>query len=201
VTKPNDLEAILYAFAVESNHDRSTLERYLKQYPELAEELIDLSSELRLGEALGPSPASKTADTGWEAAWQDFLACKPREAFSQRTVDLFALFRGEAFVRLADALNVPRSFLTAFRDGLVTVSSIPERFVQRFAQATNASVESVRECFARARPTALGARAFKSEEKPSHQGQKTFREFVQSTEMTEEQRQLLLQDCNDDGLD
>ena len=46
MTRPTDREAILYAFAVEANHDRNTLERYLKEYPELTADLIDLTSEL-----------------------------------------------------------------------------------------------------------------------------------------------------------
>jgi hypothetical protein len=199
VTKPNDREAILYTFAVEANHDRNTLVRYLRQYPELAEDLIDLSSELRLGEALGPSPASATADTGLGAAWQEFLACKPQDACRDQVANPFARFRGETFVGLAEALNVPRSFLTPFRDGLVTVASIPEHFIRRLAQAMDASIESLRQYFADPRP-GLVARAFKSDGKPSHQGQKTFRELVESTEMTDEQRQLLLQDFIDDGL-
>ena len=41
-------EDVLYAFSVEPKHDRQTLENYLRRYPELAEELIDLSHELRL---------------------------------------------------------------------------------------------------------------------------------------------------------
>jgi len=41
-------EDVLYAFSVEPKHDRQTLENYLLRYPELAEELIDLSHELRL---------------------------------------------------------------------------------------------------------------------------------------------------------
>lgn len=75
----NDREAILYAFAIEASHDRETLERYLRQYPELAGDLIDLASEIRLGEAFGPSPTSATADTGAEAARKDFLAAKAPE--------------------------------------------------------------------------------------------------------------------------
>jgi hypothetical protein len=39
-------EAVLDAFAVESEPDRSTLERYLRLYPEYAAELVDLSREL-----------------------------------------------------------------------------------------------------------------------------------------------------------
>ena len=199
MTKPNDPEAILYAFAVEPNHDRNTLERYLRQYPDLTDDLIDLASEFRLGDALGPSPLSMPPDTGGEAAWQEFLACTPHEACSNKAANPFARFRGETFASLADALNVPRSFLTPFRDGLVTAGSIPERFVRRLAQAMNASVESLRQYFADPQP-GLVARAFKSDGKPSHQGQKTFRDLVESTEMSDEQRQLLLQDCDDDGL-
>jgi hypothetical protein len=61
------------------------------------------------------------------------------------------------------------------------------------------SVESLRRYFEAPQPGAV-ARAFKSDGKPSHQGQQTFRELVDRTEISDEQRQLLLQDCDDDGL-
>ena len=156
MTRPTDREAILYAFAVESSHDRNTLERYLRDYPELAEDLIDLTSELRLSEALGPSPTSAAEDIGVEAAWREFLACKPQESSSNKAMNPFALFRGEAFARLADVVNVPRSFLTPFRDGLVAAASIPDRFVRRLAQAMNASVESLLQYFADPQPVRRG---------------------------------------------
>jgi len=40
------LESVLDAFAVESEPDRLTLERYLRLFPEYANELIELSCEL-----------------------------------------------------------------------------------------------------------------------------------------------------------
>lgn len=199
MTKPDDREAILYAFATEPSHGRDTLGRYLKQYPALAEELIDLASELRLGEAVGPPPAGAADDPGLEAAWQDFLGCEPQQACASEPVNPFARFRGAAFVGLAQALNVPRSFLTAFRDGLVEPSSVPDRFVRRLARATDSGVDSVRAHLARPQPAPLGL-AFKSDGKPSRQGQTTFRELVRDTPMTDEQRQPLLLDCADDGL-
>ena len=155
MTKLTDREAILYAFAVEPNHDRNTLERYLRDYPELAEDLIDLTSELRLSEALGPSPAIDAADTGAEAAWQEFLTCKPQETCSAPAANPFARFKGPTFAALADAVNVPRSFLTPFRDGLVAAASIPEAFTRRLAEAMGASVESLQAYFA---SPAAGAR-------------------------------------------
>lgn len=196
---PNDREAILYAFASEASHDRSTLERYLKEYPDLAEELIDLSSELRVSEMLASQPARDEADPGLEAAWKEFLGCKPQSAPSSGAVDLFARYRGAAFVKLADALNIPRSILMALRDGLVDASSIPKGFIRRFAEATETPVDVVRPSLAHAleTPTAL---AFKSDTKPSHRGQTTFRKLVQSTEMPDEQRLPLLRECDEDEL-
>lgn len=198
MTKPTDRETILYAFAVEANHDRNTLERYLRGFPELAEDLIDLTSELMLSEALGPSPAD-VADTDTEAAWQEFFACGPQETCVAQAPNPFARFKGQAFADLADAVRVPRSFLTPFRDGLVAAASIPEAFIRRLADAMGASVDALQTYLSAPQPGHV-ARAFKSAGKPSHQGQTTFRELIDSTEMSDEQRRLLLQDCNTDGL-
>lgn len=200
MSNPYDREAILDAFAIEPSHDRSTLERYLRRYPDLAEDLIDLSSELRFANAPAPAPVGPVPDPGLEAAWQELLACKPQAATCGETVNPFATFKGAAFVKLAKALNVPREFLTPFRDGLVTAASIPQAFTRRFAEATRVPVEAARGYFARAEPE-TPALAFKSDVKPSHQGQMTFRELVQATEMTDEQRQILLRDCDADGRD
>ena len=71
----DEREAILYAFAVEAKHDRTTFERYLRQYPELSQELTDLLSEIRLDEAAGTNAAGSTV-RDWSASWQRFRACK-----------------------------------------------------------------------------------------------------------------------------
>ncbi|MDB5310690.1 MAG: hypothetical protein JWO38_4892 [Gemmataceae bacterium] len=68
-----DRESVLYAFAIEANHDRSTLERYLSEYPDLAADLIDLSFELRLNETPPAGTAVNPADPGAEAAWKEFI--------------------------------------------------------------------------------------------------------------------------------
>lgn len=197
MTKPTDREAILYAFAVEANHDRNTLERYLGEYPELAADLIDLTSELRLSEGLGHSPA-EVPETGTEAAWQEFLACGPQGACVATVSNPFARFKGQAFADLADAVNVPRSFLTPFRDGLIAATSIPMAFVRRLADAMGATTDALQAYFLAPQPGPV-ARAFKSKGTPSHQGQTTFRELVDSTEMSDEQRRILLQESNADG--
>jgi hypothetical protein len=199
MNKPTDPEAVLYAFAVEASHDRSTLERYLKQYPELAEELIDLSSELRLNETLPSEPTSGQADLGLDGAWKEFLGCKPEQPATSGAADLFGRYKGQAFVNLATTLNIPRSILTALRDGLVDPASIPKGFISRFANATTTPFNTVKESLSRSQEASV-ALAFKSDVKPGHQGQTTFRKLIQNTEMTEEQRLLLLRECDEDEL-
>lgn len=195
----DEREAILYAFAVEAKHDRTTFERYLRQYPELSQELTDLLSELRLDE-VGGSLAADTATRDWSVSWQRFRSCKPNPATIAVAVSPFERFRGAAFVSLARTLNVSRSFLTAFRDGLVVASSIPDSFVSRFANATGLTAEAVRTFFSQP-PTVLLGRQFKANNTPAHQGQKTFEELVRASDMTEEQQRTLLEDDHNHGLD
>jgi hypothetical protein len=192
-----DRETVLYAFATEPTHDRATLERYLKQYPDLSEELVDLSAELRLNETLEKSPADVLPDTGAQAAWEEFISCRPTNAAGAKIIDLFAQYRGPAFAALAQSLNVPRSILTALRDGLVMPSSIPTGFIRRFSEATTISIDTVRSSLSQQSHVPVGL-AFKSDAKPTHQGQTTFRELVLRTTMTDEQRSLLLHECDKD---
>jgi hypothetical protein len=198
VINPDEKEGVLYAFAVEPSHDQTTLERYLRQYPELAEEIVDLLSELRLGEVYRPEFSAMVPDLGADAALQEFLACGPQQGCITEAPNPFARFFGIPFVELADTLNIPRSFLTPFRDGLVVAASIPSPFVQRLAKAMDATIETLEAHFLTSRPGPI-ARAFSSQETPSHQGQATFRELIENTEMSDEQRRLLLQDIDADG--
>jgi CRP-like cAMP-binding protein len=197
---PTDREAILYAFAIEPSHDQQTVERYLREYPDLSEELVDILSERRLREATGSESLDAVADPHLEEAWERFRHCKPQEVISAQAENPFAAFRGRAFAKLAQALDMPRSILAAMRDGLVQASSIPDRIVQRLAQETGSSNDSLRRYLAKPQPSFLG-RAFKADEKPSYQGQVTFKELLGRTNMSPEQRMRLLEDCKDDGHD
>ncbi len=192
-----DKEHVLYEFAAEPAHDRDTLERYLTRYPELTEDLIDLSAELRLNETLELKPAEALPDPGLQAAWKQFLGSRPAKPPDVQVVDLFAPYKGPAFVALAQALKVPRSILTAIRDGLVTPASVPAGFLRRFAQATAVPVESVRASLL-GESRVHAALAFKSDTKPTQQTPITFRAFVLKTPMPDDQRALLLSECDED---
>jgi hypothetical protein len=193
VIDPKDQEAILYAFAVEPSHDQDTLNRYLAQHPDLANELIDLAFELRLAAAELPDQRPATADPGMQSAWAEFIECAPAKTKPAKAGSFLSKFRGQAFADLASRLKVPRSILTAFRDRLVEPLSVPERFLRRIAAAAESSLQEVREYLSQP-PLIIGTAQFKADKKPALQAQVSFQQLVESTEMTDEERRDLLQE-------
>lgn len=91
---PIDKDAVLDAFAAEPVHDRNTLERYVSEYPELTEELIDLAAELRLSTEFAGAEEGVINDPKLETAWENFLAAGPKPAVTTAVVDPFAQFKG-----------------------------------------------------------------------------------------------------------
>jgi hypothetical protein len=102
-------------------------------------------------------------------------------------------------VNLATALNFPRSILAALRDRHVAPSSVPAWVVRRCAKKMECAVGEFREHLALPQDAST-ALAFKSDDKPSQQGQITFRELVQNTEISDEQRAFLLREHDEDEL-
>jgi hypothetical protein len=62
-------EDLLEQFAMEPEHDRETLERYLRRYPHLAGDLIDLSSEISCNYAPERTDLSKEDKDRIDRAW------------------------------------------------------------------------------------------------------------------------------------
>jgi hypothetical protein len=72
-------EFVLDSFAVESEPGRSTLERYLRLYPEYAGDLIDLSRELSREIYEDDPPLSAADQARIDTAWSQRLWCKDRK--------------------------------------------------------------------------------------------------------------------------
>jgi len=197
-SKDKDLEDVLYAFSVEPKHDQETLSCYLEKYPKYAEDLLDVLHELQFTEALSGVETAPVADPSAQEAWNQFVICKPASEEVSAAETFGEKLRGQSFINLATAMNVPRAFLVAFRDRLVTLASIPEPFVARLAKAGKTETRAVLEYLSLPPQLAVAAQ-FKSDEKPEQQGQMTFKELVDSTEMPDENRQALLKDCRADG--
>ena len=81
---------MLDAFAVESEPGRSTLERYLRLYPEYAGELVDLSRELSREVCDDTAPLSAADQALIDDAWTQHAAAMPAatvDPFAALTVD------------------------------------------------------------------------------------------------------------------
>ena len=177
------LEEVLLAFAVEPVHDRATLERYLERYPAFAEDLIDLSHELRI-RGRGISRAVED-EAKVQRALQQLVAAAPRAQAA--VANPFDAFRGEAFVDLANALRVPRSLLIAFRDRLVITSTVPSAFAARVARAVRTTVADLMRHLDL--PSQLAPQAsYKAEGKPAVADKVAFDSLLKSNGVTEEQK-------------
>lgn len=181
-------ESVLDAFAVESERGRSTLERYLRLYPEYAGELIDLSRELSRATYEGASPLSAADQALIDAAWSQHAKAMPA-----LTADPFVTLTVDEWRGVARGLDVPRQVVTALRERRITFTSIPRRFLRRFAEAARITAQELEASWG---PAQLAvARSFKADGKPTAGEQITFEQVLIDAGVPAEKRaQLLAED-------
>lgn len=184
---PQPEDDVLYEFAMEPKHDRETLDRYLRRYPQRALELIDLSLELLLPDT--PAPREAPVDRNAESAWSKLKSARAAKAAFPAS-DPFRAFQGAAFGQLAKSLRLPKSILMALRDRLIVAGSIPSKLVGKLAELCRSSPRDLQAYFLLP-PTAHPALEFKSDVPPAAQGQVTFRVLVLDSELSPEQRQAI----------
>ncbi|MBP1886536.1 hypothetical protein [Sinorhizobium mexicanum] len=150
---PNDIENILAAFAVEPNHDKETLDRYLTTYPDLRSDLLNLLLELDFDDA---SEIPLDLDSPVVAAsWS---------RFSQITGEPLSAKRFTKDV--ATTIGVKTAVIMQLRDRAVIFASIPKRFLARLAQALGTGIEELTSYLNAPRVLAAGA-SYKADTKPN----------------------------------
>lgn len=180
-------ESVLDAFAVESGPGRSTLERYLRLYPEYAGELIDLSRELSREACDDAAPLSGADQAMIDAAWSQHAAAYP-------AADPFAALTVDDWRAVARSLDVPRQVVTALRERRVSLSSIPRRFLQRFAEAARSTVAQLEASWGPGQPAA--ARSYKADAKPIPGEQVTFEQVLIDAGVPADKRVRLLAEAD-----
>lgn len=180
-------EAVLDAFAVESEPGRVTLERYLRLYPEYAEDLVDLSRELSRAVLENDTPLSGAEQALIDAAWTRHIATQP-------AADPFAALTVDDWRTVAQRLDVPRQVVTALRERRVSLGSIPRRFLKKLAEAVNSSIAELESSWGLSQPAS--ARSYKANSKPDASNQVTLEQVLTEAGVSSEKRALLLEDTD-----
>lgn len=180
------LEDVLNAYAVEQDTSGATLKRYLREYPEYAGALVDLSRELSrlIVETDEPLSAKDTARI--DEAWERHVA-----AVAKPAADLLAALSLAELRTVAERLGVPRQVLAAFRERRVEIASVPQRFLERFTAALNSTIEKLIASLALP-PTPTLARSYKADTKPVAESQVTFERLLIDAGLSAEERAALM---------
>lgn len=179
-------EFVLDSFAVESEPDRSTLERYLRLYPEYAGDLIDLSRKLSR-EIYEDDALLSAADQALiDAAWSQHSKAVPATIS-----DPFAALTVDDWRTVARRLDVPRQVVTALRERRISLVSIPRRFLAMLAEAMRSSVAQLESSWGLAQLAA--ARSYKADGKPALGEQVTFEQVLIDAGVPAERRARLLE--------
>lgn len=189
----DEREEVLFSFAVEPEHDRATLGRYLALYPHLAEDLIDLSLDLRLQRAAAGTSAP--SDEAWvEESWAAFQAsfAVPTAAFA----DPFAAASSEELLALRRTLGVPSGVIQGFSTRLVEIATVPAWIVDRIASGLRTSVDELRG-FMEAPNRLTPGLSYKADGMPaSVEAKVTFEELLTQCRVPEDKRRELLEERN-----
>lgn len=120
-------ELVLDAFAAEPQHDRATLERYLRDYPEHGSALAGLSFELNRTD-LEEGDLDEQDQLAIAKAWSDRVAVR-----SERLVNPLSTLDVSERRDVAKKLGVKMQVLILFRQGGILIDSVPAWFQDKFA--------------------------------------------------------------------
>ncbi len=180
-------DEVLESFAMERHSDGRMLQRYLKDYPEYATQLVDLSQEIFRSDIQVESPLSAQDQMRIDTACSRIQSVQ-----SSVVVDPFADLPVSKLREVALVLNVPRQVITAFRERTVIVATVPKRFLTQLASLVGSSVQDLLNVLAL--PPAQLVRSYKADEKPTEVVQVTFEQLLRGTNLTNEQIEVLLTD-------
>lgn len=178
-------EDVLDAFAIEQNHDKATLERYLQRFPQYAIELAHLSHELSRA-PIEPTELSANDHAAIDDAWQRYSSSP-----SGASTNVFTALQVPQLRQLASKLGVPRQIISAFRDQRVIVSSIPAGFLSRVAETLNTTVDEIRQALIT--PSVISYdRSHKADEKPAKSPPITFEQLLVEAQVSDSERAKLM---------
>lgn len=183
-----DEEEVLLAYSAEPTHDHTTLEHYLREYPDHAQALVACSIELMVGETHS-SEIAEVSDEVVERAWQRFQSAVSLPQ-GESVANPFATLNPAAFKSLAKKLDINNLLLIRLRDRTIDTTTIPLRFVQKLATALDATSEVMMSYLSNP-PAMVSEQSFRSSKKPAVTEQISFTKAVETSQLTQAQQDAL----------
>lgn len=175
---PVSLEEVLEALAAEPQIDRPILERYLRGYPQFADDIIDFSHQAFLFSHEDDGPLMASDQMRIDSALSQF-----HQAAARMAQPVLASIPPERQRALANNLGVPRQVILGFMERAIVASSVPAPFLRRLAQELNDSTEDVFDYLSQPRQTLL--RAAKATDKPRGSEQVPFERMLRDAGVAE----------------
>jgi hypothetical protein len=182
-----NLDGVLDRFMLEDEQGSTTLERYVREYPQFASELIDLSRMAATDEDISDAPLTGAAQSRIDAAWISYSAALAQTPSD----DPFRALTGERGKSLAKALDVPRQVVTCIREHRVLAATVPTPVLRVLAEELDLPLPHVIAAMAGTVQPSL-RRQFKADGEPGGVVQMNFEQVLIEAGVSEENRARLL---------
>jgi hypothetical protein len=184
-TRPS-YDDVLEAFALEAEWGKATLDKYLRDYPDYAEAILDLATELSREDVVRKERLSAREHALIEVGWTMHVKATPTAV-----ADPFYRLSGVELGKIAALLEVPKQVLTALRDRTIIAASIPRRFAKLLAAEIGTDIDALLG-FLATPPVLSVARSRKSHAKPRTADRKTFEQVLIDAGVAAEVRKKLM---------
>jgi len=181
------LEEVLESFSIEHDVGTATLQKYLTAYPAFANEIVDLSREMAKTLAEDEEPLSE-----YDRRLISSAVTRIQNAPGKTMIDPFADLSAQKMRDISKALNLPRQVVMAFRERIVAAESIPQRFLSKFAELLQSSVQQLTTSLEQ--PPMAVAGSYKSDGKPCNVQKITFEQLLRDADLSEEDIATLMEE-------
>jgi hypothetical protein len=191
MTVRHSLEDVLTDFATHAGPPETRLDAFILRFPEFENELMELAEELSL-HAEGEVVECASVDTRQAAESRSSLDRIEARISGASVAQASAAdpFAGRTLKTMAAAFDCSVLFLARLRDRVIRSEELSAGFIAALARALASSAENVAAYLAL--PSRIPANAsFKSDGKPEATGKQGFKEALDTSQLSEEQKRRL----------
>jgi len=181
------LEEVLESFSIEHDVGKATLQKYLADFPEYANDLIDLSREIARISIEDEAPLSES-----QSRLINFATTRIQNSPGKTAEDPFARLSAQEMRGLSKSLKIPRQIVMAFKERNVVAKSVPRGFLVRFVEKLQISVLQLFTSLEQPHMEVAGS--YKSESKPGEAEKITFERLLQDAGLSEEEIRNLMEE-------